>query len=337
MSESNAERRMIRPSFVDEALECLRRKGLPEGPVLQAAGLSLPLTGPVSAESYGRLWLALAAAMEDEFFGLGAAPLRPGGFVMLGRAVLHSASLEQALRRALRFLAVLIMAPRGTLHVAEGTATVVLDDQGPPRSAFAYRTFWIIFHGLACWLAGRRIPLRGVDFRCPEPKGVADYRQFFGAPVRFGRPASAITFDAAYLPLKVSRDEPALKAFLRAAPANLLVRYRYDAGQIARIRALLRAQPPSQWPDFTALARQLRLSPSTLRAHLRQEGQSWKSLSDEIKRDLAIAALTGSARTVAEIAADLGFAEPSAFHRAFRKWVSKSPAAFRREMEGSSS
>jgi hypothetical protein len=241
---------MIRPSFVEEALHCLRRKNLPVAPVLAAAGLPDPVTDPVSAETYGRMWLALAATMDDEFFGLAAAPMRPGGFVMLCRAVLHSATLDQALRRALRFLAVLIEAPYGTLQVSDGLARVALDDAGPPRSAFAYRTFWIIFHGLACWLAGRRIPLRLVDFACQEPEGVADYRQFFGAPVRFNRPESAIAFDASYLTLKLTRDEAALKTFLRAAPANVLVRYRYDAGFVARIRTLLRSSPPHPLARF---------------------------------------------------------------------------------------
>ena len=92
------------------------------------------------------------------------------------------------------------------------------------------------------------------------------------------------------------------------------------------------APPPTHWPDFDQTAQILRLSPSTLRHHLRHEGQSWNSLRDEIRRDLAITALTQSPRTVAEIATDLGFAEPSAFHRAFRKWTTKSPAVFRREM-----
>jgi AraC-like DNA-binding protein len=332
MSETNAERRMIRPSFVEEALDCLRRKGLPVAPVLAAAGLAEPVTEPVSAEVYGRVWLAVAEAVQDEYFGLGGRAMRPGSFVLLCRAVLHSANLEQALRRALRFLAVLLDDPRGELVLTDGLAQVVLHDASEARSAFAYRTYWIILHGIICWLVGRRVPLRLVDFRCPEPPGVADYRLFFGAPVGFSRPHSRIAFDDLYLALPVIRDEAALKPFLRAAPANLLVRYRYDAGLTANIRAKLREIPANDWPDFDEMARLLRLSPSTLRHRLRQEGQSWNGLRDEIRRDLAVAALTGTRRGVAEIAAALGFAEPSAFHRAFRKWTSKSPGAFRREM-----
>jgi AraC-like DNA-binding protein len=323
---------MIHPSFVEEALDCLRRRGLPVAPALQAAGLVEDLAGPVSAEAYGRLWLAAAGLLQDEFFGLGGRAMRPGSFVLLCRAVLHSATLEQALRRALRFLAVLLDDPCGELAVTEGLAQVVLRDVGKERSAFAYRTYWIILHGIICWLAGRRVPLRLVDFRCAEPQGVAAYRLFFGAPVRFGQPHSRIAFDARYLALPVNRDEAALKPFLLAAPANLLVRYRYDAGLTANIRARLRDLPVSDWPDFPSMARLLRLPPSTLRHRLRQEGQNWSGLRDEIRRDLAVKALTGTNRRVEEIAQELGFAEAGAFHRAFRKWTAKSPGAFRREM-----
>ena len=80
-------------------------------------------------------------------------------------------------------------------------------------------------------------------------------------------------------------------------------------GLVAAIRTRLRAAPPSQWPDFETTARALRLSTSTLRHRLRQEGRSWNGIRDEIRRDLAIEALTAGERGVAEIAGDLGFAE----------------------------
>lgn len=332
MSEGAVERRMIRASFVEEALECVRRRGLATEPILAAAGLPATVVEPVSAECYGALWLAIAAALDDEFFGLGGRPMRPGSFVLLGHTLLHTGTLERALRRALRFLAIVLDDPRGELVVADGLAQVVLTDAGRPHSAFAYRTFWILLHGIACWLVGRRIPLRLVDFRCAEPDGVSDYRSFFGAPVRFDQPLTRLAFDAAFLGLAVDRSERALKLFLRGAPANILVRYRYDAGLAASIRTRLRNTLPTAWPDFDAMARLLRMSPSALRHRLRQEGQSWSAIRDEVRHELAIAWLAHGSRGVAAIAGDLGFAEPSAFHRAFRKWSAKSPGAYRREI-----
>lgn len=325
------ERRMISPGFVDDALQCLRRRGLDEAALLAQAGLPAKVTEPVSAERYGALWLAIASAIDDEFFGEGARPMRSGSFTLLCHAILHAATLEQALRRALRFLRVVLDAPYGRLVVADGLAQILLEDGGPRRSAFAYRTFWIIVHGITCWLVGRRIPLRRVDFRCASPAHGADYRLFFGAPVRFRQPKSLLAFDEAFLKLPAIRDERALKDFLRQAPANILVRYRHDAGLAARVRAYLRETPPPSWLSFEDLARRLRLSAPSMRRRLKAEGQTYRDIKDEVRRSLAVDWLGGSRRGVGDIAADLGFSEPSAFHRAFRKWTGKSPGAFRRQ------
>jgi AraC-like DNA-binding protein len=323
---------MISASFVEEALDALRRRGLPTGRVLAAAGLSEGVTEPVSAEDYGKMWLALSQELDDEFFGLAARPMRPGGFTLLCHCLLDATRLDQALRRALRFLNMALDEPRGELRIDGGLARIELRESGPPRSAFAYRTYWIVLHGVICWLARRRLPLRRVDFRCAEPAHCADYRLFFGAPARFGQPYSLLAFDQAFLDLPVSRDEPAMRAFLRGAPANILVRYAYDAGIAANLRQRLRALPPSDWPDAEAMARQMRMPVSTLRRRLALEGQSFRAICEDLQRGLAIAALTETRKPVADIAADLGFAEPSAFHRAFRKWCGATPAAFRREL-----
>lgn len=325
------ERRMIAPGFVEEALESLRRMGKPAAPMLAAVGLPANVDEPVSAEVYGALWLATAAELDDEFFGMGGRPMRRGSFTLLCHCVLHAPTLGHALRRALRFLNIVLEDPRGELVIRDGMAQIELKDAGPPRSAFAYRTYWIILHGIICWLVGRRIPIRLVDFRCDEPQQGADYRLFFGAPVRFSQPISRLGFDIAMLDLPVSRSEQALKQFLRGAPANILVRYRYDAGLAASVRRRLSRVPPTAWSSFVDLAAEMRMPPSTLRHRLDEEGQSYAAIKDDIRRDLAVDMLLNTSKTVGDIATQLGYSEPSAFYRAFRKWMFNSPDAFRRE------
>ncbi len=82
------------------------------------------------------------------------------------------------------------------------------------------------------------------------------------------------------------------------------------------------------------MARTLRMPNSTLRHRLGQEGQGYAEIKEEVRRDLAMALLLEGERNMGEIALELGFAEPSAFYRAFRKWTSKSPGAWRREAVG---
>jgi len=73
-------------------------------------------------------------------------------------------------------------------------------------------------------------------------------------------------------------------------------------------------------------------TPATLRRRLRSEGQSFASVKDELRGALAQSLLRADTLSVAEIAIELGFTEPSAFHRAFRKWTGTSPGAFRRDV-----
>lgn len=322
------ERRTISPGFIEDALDCLRQQGIAAGPVMRAAGLPQMVTEPVSSDRYGALWLAMAAESQDEFFGLGARPMRPGSFALMCHAVMDTRSLEHALRRMLRFLRIVLDDPSGRLNVQDGQAEITLTTR-QPRTAFAYRTYWLIVMGLACWLIGRRIPLRRVDFACPAPEHREDYHQFFGAPVHFGQPVSRLVIAASYLDLPVIREPQALAGFLRGAPANILVRYRHDQGLTARIRNLLQSRQACNWPGFEDLAASLGLAPATLRRRLRAEGQSVAEIKDDIRNVRAQNLLRFGDSTISEIAADLGYSEASAFHRAFRKWTGTSPGAFR--------
>jgi AraC-like DNA-binding protein len=108
------------------------------------------------------------------------------------------------------------------------------------------------------------------------------------------------------------------------------VRYRHDAGVAAAVRRRLARVSPKAWLSFTALAGAMRIKPSTLRHHLHDEGQSYAAIKDEIRRDFATEMLVNTQATIADVAAELGYSEPSAFFRAFRKWTGKTPDEFRR-------
>ncbi|EGY00681.1 helix-turn-helix domain-containing protein [Nitrospirillum viridazoti Y2] len=48
-----------------------------------------------------------------------------------------------------------------------------------------------------------------------------------------------------------------------------------------------------------------------------------------MRRRAAEASLAAGTEPIPDLAARLGFAETSAFHRAFRKWTGQAPGAFR--------
>jgi len=80
------------------------------------------------------------------------------------------------------------------------------------------------------------------------------------------------------------------------------------------------------------VARQLNLSPRTLHRRLEEEGSSFRAIKDALRRDLALSRLTKTTQPLGQISADLGFADPSAFFRAFVSWTGTSPSQYRKRL-----
>jgi AraC-like DNA-binding protein len=324
--------------FVEAALKSVRARHMDVDALLSAVGLSPSLLqvpqARVSAKHYGELWRLIALTLDDEFFGQDSRRMKSGSFAMQCHAVLSCKTLKQALERSLRFYALILDDISGTLVSDGKLARVVLSERvhGTNHRVFAHELLLMLLHGLACWLVGRRIPIVRADFCYPEPAHSAEYRVMYSTQLSFNRPNTVISFDAGYLDLPVVQDEHTLKEFLRTAPENILVKYKNGKSLTARIRRRLRQLLPGDLPECEVIAEELHMTPATLRRRLADEGESYQSIKDHLRRDLAISYLSHSERSVLDIALELGFAERSAFHRAFRKWTGASPGEFRRSL-----
>ena len=58
---------------------------------------------------------------------------------------------------------------------------------------------------------------------------------------------------------------------------------------------------------------------------------SFTVLLDEARRDAALHAVEHTDRALVEVGQSLGFAEPSTFWRAFRRWTGRTPREWRRQ------
>lgn len=319
----------IPATFAAEAIECGRAAGVDMAALTQDLGIPAEALTCLTPDQFGQIWLELSFHMQDEFFGLAARPMRPGSFTLLGHATRHAPNLEVAVARALRFLTVVLEDPAGRLSIDGRQAVVTLREQGAAKSAFAYRLYFTILHALNCWLIGERIPIRRIQFPCAAPKGTNDYGDFFGVPVEFSAPAAKLEFERKYLRKPINRSDRALKAFLKSAPTAFLSGYRHGDGIKARVVAELSLGEAEGWPGVDEVAERLGLSTSTLHRRLKEAGQSFGEIKEERRRNLALSLLKKTDLPVAEIAAKVGYAEPSAFFRAFQRWFGMSPGGMR--------
>jgi AraC-like DNA-binding protein len=334
----------VAAGFVTGLLAGLSRRGLDRDAPLREAGLAAaPLDDPgarVPLAAYAALYGAVIRALDDEGFALFASPLRPRTFEFLCRSALGAARLGGALDLAGRFLALVLPELRVGVR-REGTrAMLVITEESPlaslpddPARVFAFEWLLRLLHALACWLAGRGLALDSVRFPYPRPPHADDYRLVYTERSSFGGKDLVATLDAGLLDLPVRRDGADLATFLEGAPGRITMLYRRDREVALRVRALLADALPRS-PGLDEAARALNLSPRTLHRRLRDEGASFRSVKDALRRDLALARLAKPGESVARVAADLGYSEPSAFFRAFQGWTGVAPSAWRRHAAG---
>ncbi|KAA6176475.1 AraC family transcriptional regulator [Pseudomonas marginalis] len=284
----------------------------------------------VPALAYARLWRLLARRRDDEFFGMDPRKLKSGSLEFLCRASMAQPTLADALQTGLSFLSLMLENLPAELVRQQSLAEIVLlEPETEPRRAFTYFCYWMIVHGVACWLAGRRIPILAIELRGAQPGFCDDYQVMFSDNLRFDRPRTRMIFSADCLDLPIKRSPEELKRFLAQAPANILVKYRDPDSLAMRIKHDLRQRPAQHWPETESLAHDLCMSASTLRRRLAEEGQTYQGLKDSVRKELAVVWLAEADISFAEIASRLGFADVSSFYKAFRKWSGSNPGHYR--------
>ncbi|RDK03459.1 AraC family transcriptional regulator [Paraburkholderia lacunae] len=325
----------ISVSLVEETLALARARGLDALPIAEAAGIAPPmLASPksrVSSAQYGALWAGIARALDDEFFGQDSHPMKSGSFIAMTQTALTARNGAQALARTVGFMRLVLddLGARIETNAQRVRLRFTEREGAPPPRMFAYATYFIVVYGLLCWLVGRRIPLLEARFRCAAPPAAHEYRLMFCDDMTFDQPESYVDLAPAFLELPVIQTAKSVKPFLRDAPGSFIVKYRNPGSVAARVRKLLRALPMAGWPAADQMAQRLNVAEATMRRRLKQEGYTYQSIKDDLRRDIAIGELQSTGRTIADIAAAVGFAEPSAFHRAFRKWTGMRPADYR--------
>ena len=325
--------------FVTGMLSGLRQQGRDEAPLLDAAGIDLAeAASRVAVDRYALLYNLIIAELDDEAFGLFPHKMAPGAFEFLCRGMLGAATLEEALDRACRFLRIVLPTlrievrrdgQRATLDITE--LTPIGNGRNDPARIFALEWLLRLLHGVACWFVGRGLALDAVRFPYASPPHADDYALVYTEHSSFDADILSTRFQANLLDLPIRRDEAALVSFLDGAPGKISMLYRRDREMVFRVRDLVRDALPDNL-SLETVASQLHLSPRTLARRLEEEGSSFRAIKDATRRDIAFARLTKSRQPIAQLAADLGYSDPSAFYRAFVSWSGISPERYRNQL-----
>ncbi len=318
--------------------DALKDLGADPDAVLRAAGVEPDVfSNPDNELPYaavGRLVSECVRATGCEAFGLRVGA-RSGATAMglTGLVSMHASTVGEALN--------VIVA---SLKTSDNGGAVVLDRTGDLAS-FGYvvtapdvdgadqivdGAMAIAFNTMRSLCGPAWRPIRVRLTRDP-PRDKAAYAKFFEAPVEYAAPAASMIFDAATLDAAVRDRNPEFAAIL--APLLEQATANAPGDFVTAVKSIMRGRIGAGPLTRDSVARALRLNPRSLARRLEAFGVTYSGLAEEIRYEAA-QSLLAKETPIAQIVSTLGFAEPSAFTRAFKTWSGTTPARWRARRQG---
>jgi AraC-like DNA-binding protein len=155
------------------------------------------------------------------------------------------------------------------------------------------------------------------------------YESHFGCPVQFESGRDALLVSAACIDAPNTLGDETIASFFDQHLEQQLSSRGQVTGLELQVRRAIAATLSEGVPTLLFIAAELAMSARTLQRRLSDEGESFQSVVDTARRELALRLLRETDYSLAEIAFLTGFAEQSGFTRAFKRWAGQTPRSYR--------
>lgn len=171
---------------------------------------------------------------------------------------------------------------------------------------------------------------QAVHFEHDEPSQSNVLRGIFRAPLLFRQPYNALGIDKALLDRPFRSPFDCFIPYMERHMQEMRMVEPEPSGIAARVRDLVRHALGHRDITLDWVAQELAMPARTLQRHLASEGTSLRALIQEVRRAEAEGLLSSGMQTPADVAQALGYADNTAFWRAFKSWAGTSPRGYAR-------
>ncbi|WP_083608195.1 AraC family transcriptional regulator [Teredinibacter haidensis] len=343
---------MVPSEYAIRLLEQAEASGCDKNEILEIAQCTwsdLTQNDEITGRCYSLLYQAVMRVTENEWFGMFVGEKVPlGSFRMMCLTLLSCMNLQQVVIRAGEFAeicrgmktrirlerinneAIVYMAP---VHSSSQGEFDSLINNADPSSIL---TSIIVWHKFAEWLTGKSIRLNSIQLSFSQEHVEKPLAYVHGANIVHNCSRNGFAFSVECLEYPLVQDSDSVMAFLSTAPYHLVTEDPSMLNFAQRVRNILKRDVSRAIPSAEHLASQLNMSVTTLRRQLAKEGASYQKLKDDCRMEAAIYYLSCQELSSSDIADKLGFDEPSAFFRSFKKWTGQTPGAYRARLDQNS-
>lgn len=299
---------------------------------VQPAAVSDP-DATIPIERAYAVWEAADAALRRDDLAIEVATSgRRGPNDVFTFVLMTSATISDALDNAVRYMGLVTTGARWSIERTAREALVVQTRTATRRGA-ALSVEVSLSEAVQKLrsLLQEDVPV-DATFRHEAPADTKRHRAFFKGAVTFSAPRNTLRFPSSLLSQQLPKGDASLAAYFAGEANRALEKRGHSESMVERVNRCL-TRDVSALPTLERVAAELALSERTLRRRLEDEGVSFQSLLDDVRVSVARQHLSQAQLSVGEVAYLLGFSEPSAFHRAFKRWTGQSPSAFRQRHE----
>jgi AraC-like DNA-binding protein len=310
----------LRSVCIDPAF-LFRKSGL-------AHNLCSPGDGMISTEQLFRLWHTLGEISNDPATGLRMATLNPPGHPS-NIAAYHARTFGDALphlaRSTARYFSEHMRIVKTKKECSIGFTGALLNEGAP--ALFLDLAFALV---LDTGRRGTQWPLRPLRVELTRTSRHQEiYEAHFGCPVRLRAHCNQIVFRTDDLELPFATYNPELLARLNPQIDREIVRRKTQQTTCFRAKWVLKRLLGGEHTDIHEVAKELKMSSRTLQRRIAEEGNSFRQLLSDARRELARLYLLKPSLGLSQAASLLGYENSNSFLRAFRAWEGVTPTEWR--------
>jgi AraC-like DNA-binding protein len=275
---------------------------------------------------------ALVQSGERDLGLLAAERLQPDNLDVVEYAARSQSTLRGAIERSIRYYALLHDGFEAELQIIDDRAIYSVSFGSLPVCDCTLE-FVLATHLMATRrMTGQQAlaPLE-VHFTHARPKNTLVHQRIFRSPLHFGQPQTALIYPRAVLDAPLVSADVGLARVLERHAADALQKLGRSTSLPERVREIVRQDLTSGKLTADSLARRLGMSSRTLHRRLVAQNSSYRTILDDVRREIALRCLRDPQLSIREVGYLLGFTTGPAFHRAFRRWTGTTAASFRTE------
>lgn len=323
-------------SYIFHLLEISARWGVPAQALLNDSGISArqleQREGRVSTRQVGLVAKRLMELSGRQDIGLAFGNMiRPTSHGFLGYAAMSCATFGEATTVVLNYLQMQLNDFVFRPIVGEQEVIVNLEEAysfGSMRQVF-FESMLVAICQHSAFIVGRDLSGWVVSVDWSEPAYFESYSAHL-PQWKFDQPRIQIGLPRSFLSLPLMMADPhAVQHAIAQMEKEAQARALRDAPDIVpRVREALRSASPG-YPDLQAVADRLLISKRTLVRRLAEAGTTFQSLLDDERHRHALELIQQGSLAMHQIALQLGYTDPAAFTRAFKRWTGRRPSDLR--------